>query len=109
MSLEAVMVKLQEPCLVAGSKGMLGTDLVRLLQGRGTQTVALDVDEMDIRIADSVMDAFAKYHPGLVINVAAYTDVDGCESERKKLSALTRRARRISQKLLSMPARSWCT
>jgi dTDP-4-dehydrorhamnose reductase len=80
MSLEAVMVKLQEPCLVAGSKGMLGTDLVRLLQDRGTQTVALDVDEMDIRIADSVMDAFAKYHPGLVINVAAYTDVDGCES-----------------------------
>jgi dTDP-4-dehydrorhamnose reductase len=80
MSLEAVMAKLQEPCLVAGSKGMLGTDLVRLLQGRGTQTVALDVDEMDIRVADSVMDAFDKHHPGLVINVAAYTDVDGCES-----------------------------
>ncbi|MGO9571590.1 MAG: dTDP-4-dehydrorhamnose reductase [Desulfomonilaceae bacterium] len=74
------MVKFKEPYLVAGSKGMLGTDLVRLLQGRGTPTVALDVDEMDIRIADSVMSAFAKYEPGVVINVAAYTDVDGCES-----------------------------
>jgi len=80
MSLEAVMVKIQEPCLVVGSQGMLGTDLVRLLEGRGTQTVALDIDEMDIRIAESVMDGFEKYHPGLVINVAAYTDVDGCES-----------------------------
>jgi dTDP-4-dehydrorhamnose reductase len=39
---------------------------------------------MDIRIADSVMDAFAKYHPGLVINVAAYTDVDGCESRTEE-------------------------
>jgi dTDP-4-dehydrorhamnose reductase len=80
MNLEAVMVNAWEPYLVVGSKGMLGTDLVRLLQRRGLQTVALDIDEVDIRVADSVMDAFAKYQPGVVINVAAYTDVDGCES-----------------------------
>jgi dTDP-4-dehydrorhamnose reductase len=81
MSLEAVMVKSWEPYLVVGSKGMLGTDLVNLLQRRGLQTVALDIDEIDIRMADSVRDAFAKYRPGVVINVAAYTDVDGCESK----------------------------
>jgi dTDP-4-dehydrorhamnose reductase len=74
------MVKSWEPCLVVGSKGMLGTDLVKLLQERGLQTVALDIDEIDIRMADSVMDAFAEYRPGVVFNVAAYTDVDGCES-----------------------------
>ncbi len=78
------MVKLREPYLVVGSKGMLGTDLVRLLQESGTRTVALDIDEMDICMPDSVMDAFARYQPGVVINVAAYTDVDGCESQPDK-------------------------
>jgi dTDP-4-dehydrorhamnose reductase len=81
MSLEAVMVKSWEPYLVVGSKGMLGTDLVNLLQRRGLQTVALDIDEVDIRVAASVKDALARYQPGVVINVAAYTDVDGCESK----------------------------
>ena len=47
------MVKLREPYLVVGSKGMLGTDLVRLLQESGTRTVALDIDEMDICMPDS--------------------------------------------------------
>ncbi len=74
------MVKFQEPYLVIGSKGMLGTDLVRLLLERGIKTVALDLDELDIRAADSVMDALETHRPSVVINVAAYTDVDGCES-----------------------------
>jgi len=92
------MVKLQEPCLVVGSKGMLGTDLVRLLQERGTQIVALDIDEMDIRNADSVMDAFDKYHPGLVINVAAYTDVDGCESRPEEAFSINAQGPRMLAK-----------
>jgi dTDP-4-dehydrorhamnose reductase len=78
------MVKAREPYLVAGSKGMLGTDLVRLLQERGIQTIALDLNEIDIRRADSVMDAFIEYQPGVVINVAALTDVDGCESRSEE-------------------------
>ncbi|MGO9567507.1 MAG: dTDP-4-dehydrorhamnose reductase [Desulfomonilaceae bacterium] len=74
------MVKLRHQYLVVGSKGMLGRDLIRIMHECGTKTVALDVDELDIRGADSVMDAFARYQPDVVINAAAYTDADGCES-----------------------------
>jgi dTDP-4-dehydrorhamnose reductase len=81
MSLEAVMAKSSEPYLVVGSKGMLGTDLVKLLEVCGLQTVGVDIDDIDIGRAESVMDVFAKYQPGIVINSAAFTDVDGCESK----------------------------
>lgn len=74
------MVKLRHGYFVVGSKGMLGRDLMRLMHKCGTKTVGLDVDELDIRRVDSVMDAFARYEPAVVVNAAAYTDADGCES-----------------------------
>jgi dTDP-4-dehydrorhamnose reductase len=66
--------------LVVGSQGMLGTDLVKLLKRSGIPTVALDVPEIDISDADSVRKTFAALRPDVVINVAALTDVDGCQS-----------------------------
>jgi dTDP-4-dehydrorhamnose reductase len=74
------MEKKQEPYLVIGSKGMLGTDLVSLLNRLGKETVALDVEHVDITNPDSAMRIFQQYQPRTVINVAALTDVDGCET-----------------------------
>jgi dTDP-4-dehydrorhamnose reductase len=59
---------------------MLGTDLVRLLEESGQDTVAVDVNEMDIRSFDSVNALAQKIRPSVIINAAAITDVDGCES-----------------------------
>ncbi|MBI5569261.1 MAG: dTDP-4-dehydrorhamnose reductase [Desulfomonile tiedjei] len=70
----------EEPYLVIGAKGMLGTDLVTHLHREGIGTVSMDVDEVDIGDPDSVKRAFAAAKPGTVINVAALTDVDGCEA-----------------------------
>lgn len=74
------MSKLREPCAVVGANGMLGSDLVRLMRQSGISTIPLDVDEVDIRRADSALEVLSAIKPGVVINAAAVTDVDGCES-----------------------------
>ena len=68
--------------LITGSAGMLGTELVRLSQREFDVTPA-DLGEFDIR--DGVAtDAFvAGATPDVVINCAAYTDVDGAESNQE--------------------------
>ncbi|HEX9023641.1 MAG TPA: dTDP-4-dehydrorhamnose reductase [Geobacteraceae bacterium] len=65
--------------LIIGAKGMLGQDLMQLLPGdiRG-----VDIDEIDITSMDSVKRTLLTLKPAAVINAAAYTDVDGCESNR---------------------------
>jgi dTDP-4-dehydrorhamnose reductase len=73
-------VKSGGPYLVIGSKGMLGTDLVSLLTESGLDTVGLDLDQVDIRDYASVRTVMDKYQPSVLINAAALTDVDGCES-----------------------------
>jgi dTDP-4-dehydrorhamnose reductase len=63
--------------LVVGANGMLGRDLVALLGERGQ---GVDIDEIDITSPESVMKVIGTLKPEVVINCAAYTDVDGCES-----------------------------
>lgn len=66
--------------LVTGAAGMLGTELVPLFRREFDVTPA-DVAEFDLRDA-AATDAFvAEAKPAVVINCAAYTDVDGAESD----------------------------
>lgn len=63
--------------LVVGAQGMLGNDVVEALTGRNA--VALGRAELDITDAQAVMAAI---QPGdVVINCAAYNQVDAAESE----------------------------
>ena len=65
--------------LVTGANGMLGTALVPVLQ-QGHQVWGTDVNECDIRDAGEVSAVLRTRQPDLVIHLAAYTDVDGCEA-----------------------------
>jgi dTDP-4-dehydrorhamnose reductase len=65
--------------LVLGHKGMLGTDLMARLGGRHEVT-GKDVDDVDIASADSCRRVILDAEPQVVINAAAFTDVDGCET-----------------------------
>ena len=65
--------------LVTGAKGMLGTDLCRILQERGHRVEATDLEEMDVRDSELVQRTVARLQPDWVIHLAALTDVDGCE------------------------------
>jgi len=65
---------------IVGAQGMLGRELVAAYQRESVDLSALDVDDLDIRDADRVAALMAEHRPDVVINAAAYTDVDGCEA-----------------------------
>lgn len=67
--------------LVLGARGMLGRELCALASRRGgTQVTGWDIHELDICDAAAVESAVRQVQPEVVINCAAYTDVDGCEA-----------------------------
>jgi len=66
--------------LLLGKHGQLGWELHRTLQPLG-EVIALDYPEIDLTSPDSIRDTVQKSHPEVIINAAAYTDVDRAESE----------------------------
>ncbi|MBZ9570438.1 dTDP-4-dehydrorhamnose reductase [Methanobrevibacter sp. TMH8] len=69
--------------LITGYKGMLGSDLVETLKNENQHELILtDVEELDITKLDQVKKILNEENPEVIINVAAYTDVDGCETNR---------------------------
>ncbi len=65
---------------VLGGNGMLGTDLSAVLAAQGYQPVAYDLPDFDICQPQHVQRAL--HDATAVINCAAYTNVDGAESDR---------------------------
>jgi len=64
--------------LVTGAGGMLGTDLVRELRDAGDDVVAMTRSDLDIRDPDACLAAVRG--SDVVVNAAAWTDVDGAET-----------------------------
>lgn len=73
--------------LVVGARGMLGQDLVPELVGAGHEVVCADRVEapgnlsLDIAEMMQLQQVLSAVRPHVVINAAAYTNVDGAESE----------------------------
>lgn len=67
--------------LITGGDGQLGMAL-RPLFGDADAMESPDVDRLDVTDEPSVRAFFDDFGPDLVIHAAAYTDVDGCESNR---------------------------
>lgn len=81
--------------MVIGSKGMLGRDLGEVLRSpffahptSHWEIVEWDIDDIDIREEHDTIANIGALRPEIVINVAAYTDVDGCESLEEKAFAI---------------------
>ncbi len=64
--------------LITGSNGMLGHDLGSVLK-KEHDLVLTTSKTLDITDKDKTMDFICDAKPDIVINSAAYTDVDGCE------------------------------
>lgn len=73
--------------LLLGHKGMLGRDLFGRLSVHH-EVIGKDMDDFDIASAESCQHLISEAGPDVVINAAAYTDVDGCESNRNTCFAV---------------------
>lgn len=67
--------------LITGSAGMLGADMVTEFHRRGFTVTAMDHESLDITVLEDVRKAVLDHCPQVVVNCAAYTDVDKAESE----------------------------
>lgn len=65
--------------LVTGSGGMLGQDVVLAAENVGHDVAGCDRMALDITDAEAVRERFERIKPAVVINCAAWTDVDGAE------------------------------
>ena len=73
-----------EHIAVVGASGMLGTAFRRVAERRGIAMTAIDEDRIDLRNHDAaeVIERLAGEHGfDTLINCAAYTDVDGAETD----------------------------
>ena len=78
--------------LITGCKGQLGNELQDIIRSgkaeigevsdviKKSEIIALDVDELDITNLEQVKNKINDLKPDVVINCAAATNVDGCES-----------------------------
>lgn len=67
--------------IVFGCAGQLGVELVRELRQRGYETAGWERGQVDITDAAAVENAIARFNPDVVLNAAAYNQVDVAESE----------------------------
>ena len=67
--------------LVTGANGMLGRAVVEAATRLGHDVRGLSRGELDITDAGAVRRSMLQWRPQAVVNSAAYTDVDGAESD----------------------------
>ena len=80
--------------LITGCKGQLGRELQRQLREEGcvlgplperlqkATVIPVDVEELDITDREAVVAYVRRHQPDTVINCAAFTNVNGCETAR---------------------------
>ncbi len=66
---------------------MVGRAAAAYCSTHGDDVVALDHKALDISNASQIDDAFQKEKPDIVINCAAWTDVDGCEFDPERANS----------------------
>ena len=80
--------------LLLGATGQVGHELTRTLAPLGTVR-APGRDEVDLAAPETLRRAVAQVDPALVVNAAAYTDVDGAEDEPERAAMLNAEAPRV--------------
>jgi len=75
---------------VIGAKGMLGRDLMGVLLSSlpNDEVIGWDIEEIDIQKEEDTVFKIEKLRPNIMVHIAAYTDVDGCELNEEKAFAV---------------------
>ncbi|MBL4936358.1 dTDP-4-dehydrorhamnose reductase [Clostridium sp. YIM B02515] len=78
--------------LITGAKGQLGTQIIKMLESmnselgpinnayKNAEVIGIDVDQLDITNLNQVREYISIAKPQIIINCAAYTNVDACET-----------------------------
>lgn len=78
--------------LLVGAKGQLGQQIIKIVKEKKSELgslpkdiinadlICMDIDDLDITNIDQVKSVLNKEKPNIIINSAAFTNVDGCES-----------------------------
>ena len=74
--------------LVFGGTGMLGQAVVAEARSRGWAALGLSRAQADISETGRLLGWADSFHPELVVNCAAFTKVDACETERTQAFAV---------------------
>ena len=86
--------------LIIGAKGQLGTQLMKFAENgecslgkldaaySNATFTGIDLPEIDITSIDSVREVLLGNRPQLVVNCAAFTNVDGCETNESTAHAV---------------------
>jgi len=77
--------------LLTGKSGQVGSELCRLLPGIG-ELFAFDHRELDLAQFDAIRRTIRDAHPDLIINAAAYTQVDRAENDEAAAMAINAEA-----------------
>jgi dTDP-4-dehydrorhamnose reductase len=73
---------------ITGAGGMLGIDLCRAATEAGIEALGYERTGLDISDPDAVESVIADASPDVVVNCAAWTDVDGAESAEDAAAAV---------------------
>ena len=76
--------------LVTGAKGQVGIELCTKAHILHYDVIELDLPELDITDADAVFESVTQSQPDIVINAAAYTEVDMAEMHKERAFAVNR-------------------
>ena len=74
--------------LITGVHGQLGRALERQARLRGLTVAGHDLDTLDIRDPAAVAELFGRLEPSTLVNCAAFTAVDACETDEATAMAV---------------------
>lgn len=87
---------MQKTILVTGANGQLGMELRNISKSSSSQFIFTDINEvdgysteyLDITDIESVTRTISNYHVNVIVNCAAYTNVDEAETNSEKANLL---------------------
>jgi dTDP-4-dehydrorhamnose reductase len=70
--------------LITGANGLVGSALKEICAEAGDEVLAFNHTDLDIANAGQVDSVVSQSKPEVIVNCAAWTDVDGCEFDQQK-------------------------
>jgi dTDP-4-dehydrorhamnose reductase len=70
--------------IVTGAGGLVGRATLSAFADQGDSVIALTHDALDIGNESEIRDRIDPHSPDIVVNCAAWTDVDGCEFDKDR-------------------------